>query len=164
MNRPDVDMANKIGAIFKDDPDITISYIDAIEKRGKEPTPGRLVMKIDNMSKAAAIRHLLPEQYDLGSMKLNIDITDTSKDINANIIKAAFNGNPHFKEYRDIVNPFTQYTYHVCIFEKEVIQFENDNGGSLHGFESRIMEDLCREVLNVPLILYTTDDGIIDSE
>lgn len=61
----------------------------------------------------------------------------------------------------NIPNPLDPSTvYHVCVFNKEVIQFKNDNGSSLHGYEFRLMEDLAKEVLDAPLLLFTTEDGV----
>mgnify|MGYP007070308984 CR=1 FL=1 len=77
------------------------------------------------------------------------------------VIHDVFDSNPHFNKFITIPDPLNPTVeYHLCIFNKEVIQFPNDNAGSLHGMESRIMEDLCMEYINVSDILYSTDDKI----
>ena len=155
MNRPDVTAANRIKAIFDDDPYITTTYVNA--ENGK---PAKLILDVHSIGKAAALKHILPKRYEFGGMKLDIEVNDTSTNINEDIIKAAFENNPHFHKYETIRNELTGNEYHLCIFKKEVIQFPNDNGGSLHGTESRLMEDLCREMLseNTGNLLYSTDD------
>ena len=154
LNRPDFSLANRIRIMFEADPDITADYIDATKEHCAV-----MIMHVSNSKKAAALRKMIPRKYDEICFPLEVVIEDTS-DIDSETIEDAFEGNPHFKDYLDIYNPLTQTTFHVCIFKKEVIAFRNDNGGSLHGFEFRLMEDLARECLRVPLLIYTTDDSI----
>lgn len=151
-NRPDVSMAYRIRAVFGDDPDISID----IDTSSSSTT---MTMLVNNSKKAYSLKHLLNDEYEYGGLKLVIDVIDTGEaEINSELIRNAFEGNPHFKEYKDII--IMNETFHVCLFNKEVIQFQNNNGGSLHGFETRVMEDLAREVMPVPKLLYSTDDGI----
>lgn len=153
-NRPDVDLANKIKAMFEGDPYIEMEYIDATEK-----DEAILKFKVSNSKKAAAIKKILPSRYGEGftSLPLNIVVEDVTN-INAETIVDAFKGNPHFKDYIEITDPLTGETYHICIFKKEVLQFKNDNAGSLHGYEFALMEQLAKDWLNVPKLIYTTDD------
>lgn len=157
LNRPDVSFANRIRAMFIDDPEIEMQYYDATDI-----TNGKLTINVNNITKAAALRHVIMPEYEFGNIILEVEINDTSTYIDANIIEAVFTGNPHFKEYKEIIDPTGELDFHVCIFNKEVIQFKNDNGGSLHGYEFRLMEDLAREVMPVAQLFYTTDDGIED--
>lgn len=153
LNRPDVSLANRIKAIFVDDPQINIEF-----KIATEDTISKLIISVSNSQKASAIRKILPERYNI-SLPLKVEVKDTS-DMDGNIIRAAFEGNPHFKDYVEITDPLTLETYHICIFKEEVIKFQNDNASSLHGYEFRLMEDLTKEILDVPKLLITTDDGI----
>ena len=155
-NRPDVMYANRIKAIFDDDP-----QVDVVFQMPEGEEHGKCIVTVNNETKAAAIRKLLKPCYE-SALPLDVEVVDGT-DITKVTIENAFMGNPHFQEYRDIptINP-SQF-FHVCIFNEEVIKFPNDNGGSLHGYEFRIMEDLAREItVNNELqpILYTTDDGI----
>ena len=159
-NRPDVGLANRIIAIFKDDPEVKSEF--NIARGGK---CSKLILNVNNSKKASAIRKLLlpvynQETFDI-SLPLEVEVKDASE-MCGDVIIDAFSGNPHFKEYIEIPDPFTGEEFHVCIFKNEVIQFENDNAASLHGFEFRLMQDLCKEVADIPKLIYTTDDGIED--
>ena len=154
-NRPDVTLANRIKAIFEDDPDIKMEYINATEG-----VHGKVILHVNNQRKAAAIRKLLKPCYDEITQPLDVEVKDETGIYDDTVIDA-FTGNPHFSEFINIPSGLdpTQF-FHVCIFNKEVIQFRNDNGSSLHGYEFRLMEDLAEEVIDAPLLLFTTEDGI----
>lgn len=152
-NRPDFCLANRLKAIFGDDPEVEVEYIAA-----SEVVPSRVILKVNNRVKASAIRRILPERYDSG-LPLEVEVKDCS-DMNGNVIVDAFTGNPHFKDYIELINQITLQEFHVCIFKEEVIKFPNDNGGSLNGYEFRLMEDLARELIDIPTLSFTTDDGL----
>lgn len=153
LNRPDVSMANRIKAVFEDDPQISIEYVNATEDQY-----AKIILKISNSTKAVAIGKILPEKYDI-SLPLLVEVVDTSK-MDGDVVRAAFSGNPHFKNYVEITNELTKETYHICVFKEEVIKFLNDNAASLNGYEFRLMQDLCEEIAPVPKLIYTTDDGL----
>ena len=152
--RPDISRANRIKSMFEGDSEVSFQFVS---KKGKECS--KLIMSVDNAQKAAALRKLLPEKYEDISIPLEVVIKDVST-ISSEDVKAAFKGNPHFKDYIEIVDPLSGQKFHVCIFKEEVIKFLNDNGGSLHGYEFRLMEDLAREAMNTFQLIFTTDDGL----
>ena len=155
-NRPDVTLANRIKAIFEDDPQIELEYHNATKASN-----GKVTLHVCNQRKAAAIKKLLKTCYDNIATPLDVEVIDESGTCDETVIDA-FTGNPHFSEFINIRSDLDpSQIFHVCIFNKEVIQFKNDNGGSLHGYEFRVMEDLAREVINdKPLLFFTTEDGV----
>lgn len=152
-NRPDFCLANRLKAIFNDDPEVDVEYIAS-----SEVVPSKVILKVNNRIKASAIRRILPERYNTG-LPLEVEVNDTSN-MSGDVIVDAFKGNPHFKDYIELVNQITLQEFHVCIFKEEVIKFPNDNGGSLNGYEFRLMEDLARELIDIPTLSFTTDDGL----
>ena len=155
LNRPDINMANEIKAIFEDDPNVS-AEVNTIEDGSI------LTFKVNEYKKAAGIRKMLEEKYEIGNLTLEVKVVDISS-MNEDIIHDVFDSNPHFNRFTVIPDPLDpNVEYRLCIFNKEVIQFPNDNAGSLHGYESRLMEDLANEVLDCPTLMYTTDDGIDD--
>ena len=157
-NRPDVMYANRIKAIFNDDPQVDVTF-----QMPKGNEHGKCIVKVKDETKAAAIRKLLKPCYD-SALPLDVEVIDDTI-ISKDTIINAFTGNPHFQEYMDIPSLDPTQFYHVCIFNEEVIKFPNDSGCSLHGYEFRLMEDLAREMLvnnegAAQPILYTTDDGL----
>ena len=152
--RPDVSLGNRIRSVFQDDPDV----VSITFNQASDTQYAKIIIKVKDMIKAAAIRKILPKRYDI-SLPLDVEVIDAS-DMDGFVIERAFQGNPHFKQYIEIKNPLMSDPFHVCIFNEEVIKFKNDNGGSLHGYEFRLMEDLAREVAPITDLFYTTDDGI----
>ena len=121
---------------------------------------GKIILHVNNQNKACAIRKLLRYRYDEIGTPLDVEVKDTTGICDATIIDA-FSGNPHFSEFINIPNPVNpEDVIHVCIFQKEVIQFHNDNAGSLHGFEFRLMQDLAGEIIDVPALIFTTEDDV----
>lgn len=153
LNRPDVSLGNRIKAVFDDDPQISVEYVNATSGKC-----AKIILSVTNSEKASALRKLLPEKYDISS-PLEVEVKDTSE-MSGDVVRAAFEGNPHFKDYVEITNQLTLEIYHVCIFKEEVIKFINNNAVSLNGYEFRLMQDLAGEVMDVPKLMYTTDDGL----
>ena len=62
----------------------------------------------------------------------------------SDLIKAALAGNPivSYVEHIEVLSNPIDY----IVFEKEVVQYFNDNLGDIHGVESTLYEDLAREV------------------
>lgn len=153
LNRPDLSIANRIKAIFEQDSNVIVEYVP-----GEDDVNSKVVISVNSSAKAASLRKILPETYDV-SIPLDVEINDISS-INGEDIVTVFGTNRHFKDYVEITNPITQQTFHVCIFKEEVIKFPNGNGGSIHGYEFRLMEDLAKEIFDVPALIFTTDDGL----
>ena len=155
LNRPDIHMANEIKAIFEDDPNVS-AEVNTIEDGSI------LTFKVNEYKKAAGIRKMLEEKYEIGNLTLEVKVVDISS-MNEDIVHDVFDSNPHFNRFTVIPDPLDpNVEYRLCIFNKEVIQFPNSNAGSLHGMESTIMEELCKKYINVAGVIYTTDDEIID--
>lgn len=152
--RPDISLANRIKIMFASDTEVSADF-----EESKAGEPSKLILSVRNEAKAAALRKLLPESYTEISPILEIEVKDTSS-ISGDTVVAAFQGNPHFRDYIEIEDPLSHQTFHVCIFKDEVIKFPNDNGGSLHGYEFRLMQDLAVETMSHPQLIYTTDDGL----
>lgn len=60
------------------------------------------------------------------------------------LFKAAFAGNPAVS-YIESVDAYGQ-NFNYVVFEKEVVQYFNDNMGDLHGVESTLYQDIAKEV------------------
>lgn len=76
---------------------------------------------------------------------MKIVIIPANNDITrSDLIKTALAGNPivSYVEHIDILNNPIDYV----VFEKEVVQYFNDNLGDIHGVESTLYENLAREV------------------
>lgn len=128
----------EIEALFGEDPDITIRYIEK---------PLTIKMYVNNAAKADAISQLLPNQKVFGETILNIIVVPANENgtSQAALFKTAFEGNPIFSEMIDIegvyVNPI-----HYCVFRKEVVQYWNDNLADPHGNVSTLYQNIAEDI------------------
>ena len=137
LSPPWAEYVNKIKALFEKDHDIRVEY---------DEDKMNLVIKVDDTDKYEALTKLLPEMKDFGGVELLITIipANTKTKNSSYYIKKLFSGNNSVVEIQDVTigtNPMT-----FVSFEKEVIQYYNDNIGDLHGLRSTLMENIAREV------------------
>ena len=151
LSPPWAEYANKIKALFQRDPDIEVEY---------EEKKMNLNIRVSDSDKYEALTNLLPELKDFGGAELLITIIPTNDEKTKNksyYIKKLFKGNNSVVEIQDITvatNPMT-----FVSFEKEVVQYWNDNLGDLHGIKSTLMEDIARDVFeNVDGVYFCTDN------
>lgn len=157
LSPPWVTYANKIKAMFQNDPEITIEYKST-------PFP-KVKLFVDNEEKAKAIYLLLPCCKEIGNVTLCITVVppngcDIEEIIDYNCEKTsikelfdvAFDRNPVYAYSKEIVGIFSNpFTY--VVFKNKVVQFFNDNLNDIHGLISTLYEDIARE-------LFTHDDCI----
>lgn len=141
---------HKLRALFGDDPDIRIVY---------DNDNVVIDMYVNGNDKADALSKLLPEEVDFGNVKLTVNVIPANNECTeAELIRRAFLGNPHFVDVLVIdgssTNPFT-----YCIFEKEVIQYHNDNLADPNGNESVLAQDIAKELFKTNGVYYCTDIG-----
>ncbi len=136
LSSPWVTYARKVHALFAEDPDIQCVWDD------EDIT---LKLYVNNALKADALEQLFPETKDFGNVTMEIAIIPANDNITkSDLIKTALAGNPivSYVEHIDVLNNPIDY----IVFEKEVIQYFNDNLGDIHGVESTLYEDLAREI------------------
>lgn len=139
---------SELKALFGEDPDIKIVYDeDAYEVK----------LYVEDEAKAEALTQLIPEQRIYGNVALKVTIVPAnSQDENgADLVEAAFKGNPVLKEVLRLKTPFGEYDY--AIFRKEVVQFYNDDLTDPHGNESTLFEDIARDVFGDTGVFFCTD-------
>lgn len=135
LSPPWEEYMKKIMCLFDEDSDITV-----------EPGNMELVIKVENTDKYEALIHLLPEKKEFGNVSLVIKIipANIGEKQKKDYIRDLFKGNEAVASIRDIsvgTNPMT-----FIEFEKEVIQYYNDNLGDLHGNRTTVMEQIAREI------------------
>ena len=145
LSPPWINYFRKIEALFKEDPDIKIRYIE-------DPIAIRLYVA-DNL-KAAALEKLLPSVKEFGGTRIYIEVIPSNKEMTKDsLFKTAFNGNPIFEEMVDVGDVFVN-PIHYCVFRKEVVQYWNDNLADPHGNVSTLYQDIAKEV-------FEDTDGVI---
>ena len=138
MSPPWLGYYNKIKALFGKDEDIKIEF---------DNDEMVLKMFIDSTDKYEALKNLLPREKDFGGAVLHIVLVPANKDQKqfGHDFKAVFKGNPAVAEMHEVTGVFTNPLLYIS-FEKEVIQYYDDNIGDLHGNRSALLEDIAREV------------------
>ena len=162
LSSPWVEYYRKINALFAGDPDIRIVFDE------EEP---KLRIYVDNDRKSRAMDALVGTEKVFGNVTLKIEVipandkvellsattgyTKTEKETLAGVL---FQGNSAVKRIHDIENYF-EGTVTYIIFEKEVVQYFDDNLGSFYGLKSTLYEDIAKDVLSpVAGVYYCTSN------
>ena len=158
LSPPWVTLFNQIKALFEQDPEIKIEFIN---------DPPTVKLYVENNEKAEALAALLPYQIDLGLTRLSINIIPsntglpfvghltfnkesqyTNNGIPVNVLfGTAFEGNPILNKIYVVEGIFSNRFIYVE-FKPEIVQFYNDNLGDLNGNVTTLYETIARNVFN----------------
>lgn len=148
LSSPWVIYYRKIRALFLEDPDIDISFIDDSD----EP---EVILRIETLDKADAISRLLPEEMKFGNVTLKITIIPPNPSTmeKKDLVKMAFRDNPAYAEMRTIVMPDGSEDYYA-LFIKEVVQYPSDSTSDFNGLTSTLYQNLAKELLGEEVNLH----------
>ena len=164
LSPPWVTYANKIKAMFQNDPEIKIEYSELPE----------IKLYVSNERKAVAIYLLLPTHKDIGNVTLNITVIPPNDDVESivnnedfdsikELFDVAFDSNPVYAYSKEIIGVFSNPFVYV-VFKNKVVQFFNDHLNDIHGLISTLYEDIARELFtneetyfDVGCVFYNTD-------
>ena len=139
MSPPWVTYWQQLNAMFGDDPEIHLEYLE---------DEAKIVMRVDNPSKAEALSQLLPDEVHFGNIVLNIVVVPANvMKSQANLFNDAFQGNPHFAYVAESA-PGTSFQMTYVVFKKEVAQYWNDNLGDIHGNTNTLYQNIASELFN----------------
>ena len=151
LSPPWDEYVRKLTLLFQQDEEIHLQY---------KENDNKVTIWVDNTDKYEAMRKLLPSEMEFGGHKLEIEIIpadalEAEKD-NRYYLKKLFKGNNAVSEIVDTEIGAANVTY--IEFEKEVVQFWNDNLADLHGVKSTLMEDIARDIMpETTNVFYGTD-------
>lgn len=132
----------KIKALFGSDPEVKISY-------NEDNLNPKVTIHVEERDKADGIQYLLGTEKKFGNVTLTITvIPPNSNDLELKTEKliSAFTGNPIVNRIV-VQEDFLGGGMVYCEFEKEVIQFPNDDFSDLNGNYTGLAEDLARSIL-----------------
>ena len=134
---PWVEYYNKLKCMFDADPEINLT----IDKDHQ-----RIVIRVDNGTKAEALRELLPYELTFGNVEWALDIVlRNGERSRKNLLLDALHGNPNFRgivtPMADTIRPFTFF-----VFARKVAQYYNDDIGDVYGNRSLLYSDLAKEL------------------
>ena len=141
----------KIKALFEMDHEIQIRY---------DQDDVILYLFVDNSDKYEALINLLPEEVDFGGQKLTIKIIPANGEKNVRqYMKTLFKENPVVHKIEDVAGPLSNPMTFIE-FNKQIVQYYNDNIGDLHGNRTTVLEEIAREVFeNKDGVFFCTDNG-----
>lgn len=139
---------SELKALFGEDPDIRIEYDDGSYE---------VKLYVEDAQKADALTQLIPEERIYGNVALKVSVipADSKNASAADLVGAAFKGNPVLKEVLRVSTPFGDYDY--AVFRKEVVQYYNDDLTDPHGNESTLFENIARDVFGDTGVFFCTD-------
>ena len=146
MSPPWVQFVCSLEAMFGDDPEIKIEFVDKDE--------GKFVkLYVDNQRKADAIGKLLPLEMSFGGVDLGIVVVASNKATSAaQLYTDAFAGNPVLEDVKVIDGIFPNPLTYV-MFKKEVVQYYNDDMSDVYGNRTTLYQELAKE-------LFIMKDGV----
>lgn len=151
MSPPWIGYVNKVKKLFEKDPAIRVEYNEGAMN---------LCIYVDDSDKYEALSNLLPEEKIFGGVALAITIIPANTKQNKDYryyLKKLFRDNNAVDKIRDITvssNPMT-----FIVFEKEVVQYWNDNLGDINGITSTLMEQIARDVFeDADGVFFNTND------
>lgn len=138
----------KVEAMFKYDNEVHVVYY---------PEEYKIKVYVENQAKAEVLSLMLKPDVIFGEIALLIEVVPPNTILRSagEAYEEAFKNNVAVEEVRVSTGVF-KATY--IIFNKEVVQYFNDNMGSLYGLKSTLYEDIAREIFNdIPGVFYCTD-------
>jgi len=114
---------------------------------------------IDGDRKAEALAQLLPKEKNFGGVTVKIEVIPANEmKTQADLFKAAFEGNEAFAYIKEDADPLSNKKCHL-VFKKDVVQYWADNLSDIHGNISTLYEDLARTVFEDSGVFFCTESG-----
>ena len=138
----------QLESLFSRDPDIELAFND------KEYV---ITMRVKGSAKAEALAQLLPATKQFGNVTVQINIVPSNiGDTRLDLFARAFDGNPIVSEIIE-THTFGMDAAYV-VFEREVVQYFNDDLSDAHGVCSTLYQDIAKEVFGEEAgIFFSTD-------
>jgi len=148
ISAPWVTFFNEITQLFKNDPEVKVSY----DNDSKE-----IKINVTNYEKTQALKKILPSTKKFGNVCVRIVISYVERKLITakDIFDAAFKGNPAFK-YTFVFDTDTNPITYV-VFAKEVVQYWNDDMSDPHGITSTLYQNIAKNVFEYDGVIYSTD-------
>lgn len=147
LSAPWIIFYKQVEAFFKRDPDVEVGF---------NSDDYVLTIRVRSAVKAEALSKLIPQTKEFGNVTITIKIiADEDEDVTLSIIRRALDGNPIVNDIMTVKEFGMQAGF--VIFNKEVVQYFNDNLTDAYGLCSTLYQDLAKDVLGEhPGIFYST--------
>ena len=150
MQSPWICFANEVRELFSPDPEVEVQWSE---------DDLTLKLYVKNSAKAEAISDILPTEKTFGNVTLKLEVIPANEEYSdAEAVRAAFYGNPLFKGLYSVTPIPGASTFNYAVFNKEVIQYYNDNLSDLHGNKTTLAENLAKDVFEIEGVFFCTDN------
>lgn len=137
MVSPWIEYYRKVEAFFEKDPSVTVIFDDEAKN---------LKLFVKGSAKADALTQLLPSERTFGNVTMTISVIPANEEkTKADLFRDALSGNEALVKIADIIGVFTNPISYI-IFEKEVVQYWNDDLSDAHGVCSTLYQELAKEI------------------
>lgn len=155
LSTPWAEYSRKVTALFDNDPDIIDITMNSDDGKTYD-----LAIKVSGARKARAIAQILPRDVNFSGVKVITRVLceeDKNPDI-AQTFRDAFDGNSAVKKIATLNDPAGDPVTYIS-FAPQVVQFFDDNLGSLYGLKSTIYEDIAKEIFyDIDGVFYCTEE------
>lgn len=138
---------HKLDSLFAYDDDVRVGEYDDETKTVK--------VFVSGVDKALALEKIIKPEVEFSGVTLKVVVVPANDDEPTveDTLRYAFNGNPLFTGTAVVEMYGGDATY--AVFEPTVVQYWNDNIGSCFGIETKTVEDVARDVLDVDAFICT---------
>ena len=139
LSSPWMTFYHKLEAFFQKDPGVRLEFIDGEDREIK--------IYVEGSAKAEALTELLPMEKVFGNVVVKITVIPANvKQSKISLFRAALEGNDALSYIETITPQFSTNSFNYVVFNKEVVQYFNDNLGDINGVNSTLYQDLAKEI------------------
>lgn len=111
-----------------------------------------LTLYVDGPMKAHALEKVIPATVGCGSvLPLHVRVVPTNADDYSSLLNMAFLGNPNVTNIVTVERlPKAVETFVVFDHDNAIAQFPNDDLSDYNGVCTKLLQDIAKEILNVP--------------
>lgn len=150
LSSPWVTLYREIEALFAKDEEVKVVF---------DENELEIKLYVERASKAEALTKLLPVERTFGNVTVLITVVpaNAEDDDPVTLFDEAFTGNPVLKEIVSVASPVGSFDY--VVFQREVVQFFNDELSDPNGNKSTLYEDIARDVFGLNAGTFFCTDG-----
>lgn len=131
LNAPWYRIIHEYEALFKGDKEVTVAWNE---------NNMRIDLLVSNPRKADALTRLLPSMYKIGQADIEVRVVPSFPDT-IDLFRQAFEGNSAVSRIETDARGFD-----YVAFNRDVIQFYNNDISDINGNETTIYEDIARDI------------------
>lgn len=146
---PWVELFREFEAFFAEDPEVKVIF---------DPEKYAIKLLVKDQDKANALDQLLVKEYIFGNIKVEVTVVPANEPLTTiDLYRRAFAGNEAVSKIYTNDNP-AEYQASYIIFEKEVVQYLNDDLSDAHRIRSTLNQEIAKKLfVPTPGIYFCTD-------